>query len=231
MVQKRVGISGKIASGKTTCSEYLVSNYGYQRVSFAFPIKCISSWYQKYTELPIWELDEEKRMQMQNDLFKYLVRVNQDNYVNASKCFDILMDEIFPNYLDMDWSVEKSDRWRKLLQDIGNGLREKVNPRIWMDFLGASLEEDGLYICDDLRYCNEYEVMKNADFTLIRLDIHPEFQAERIAELYGEMDPLRLLHPSETALDNTYFPHVIDANQELTKVLHDIAAIAEGSHT
>lgn len=232
MLHKRISISGKMTSGKTTCSEYLIQRYGYQRVSFATPIKRMTAWFKEYTELQKTvqaDFADTKLMAAQNDLFKYLVAVNIDNYVNASRCFDILMDDIFPKYYDMDWSVEKSDRWRQLLQEIGDGLRQKVNPRIWMDYLAASLEEDGLYICDDMRYRNEYEVMSNAGFTLIRLHISPEVQAERVRELYGDVDPQRLLHPSEIDLDDAVFPYVVDSDQELTKVLNDVVTIAEGS--
>lgn len=226
MVRKRIGISGKMTSGKTTASEYLIQKYGYQRVSFATPIKRMTAWFQNACHI---DKESEQYLAEQNQLFKYLVAVNLDNYVNASKCFDILVEEIFPKYEDMDWSVEKSDRWRQLLQEIGDGLRKQVNPSIWMDYLVASLEEDGLYICDDMRYKNEYEVMRNAGFTLIRLNISPDVQAERVKTLYGDIDPKRLTHPSEVDLDDADFPFVVDSDAELTQVLHDVVAIAEGS--
>lgn len=229
MVLKRISISGKMTSGKTTVSEYLIQRYGYERVSFATPIKQMTSWFKEYVNMAPSDMYEEDKLSMQNNLFKYLVQINLENYVNASKSFDILTEEIFPKYYDIDWSVEKSDRWRQLLQEIGDGLRQKVNPRIWMDYLAASLNEDGLYICDDMRYRNEYEVMDNAGFSLIRLEISPEVQAARVKELYGDIDPKRLLHPSEIDLDNAEFPFIVDSNQELTKVLHDVVVIAEGS--
>jgi hypothetical protein len=229
LIKNRISISGKMTSGKTTCSEYLIQKYGYERVSFATPIKQITGWFKEYCKSVPSVSYNEIKLREKNQLFKYLVRLNLDNYVNASKCFDILMEEIFPQYYYMDWTIEKSDEWRKLLQEIGDGLRQKVNPTIWMDYLAASLEEDGLYICDDMRYLNEFEVMRNAGFTLIRLQMSEDIQADRIKELYGTIDPQRLLHPSEIDLDHTAFTYVVDSDQELTKVLHDVVSIAEGS--
>lgn len=224
-MKKRISISGKIAAGKTTCSEYLIQQYGYQRVSFATPIKSIVEWFKSYTLSPFTE--GHQQLESQNQLFKYLVKVNLDNYVNASRCFDILIDEIFPRYTDINWNVEKSDRWRQLLQEIGDGLRAKVNPSIWMDYLVASLDQDGLYICDDMRYQNEYETMRRAGFTLVRLQISPEMQRDRVQRIYGNVDPQRFEHPSETDLDHMAFPHVLNADQDLVYLLHDLRSIAE----
>lgn len=226
MIQKRITISGKMTSGKTTCSEYLIQKYGYKRVSFAAPIKVITNWFYHYSVTP---LSPELQLAEQNKLFKYLVAVNQENYVNASRCFDILMDEIFPKHYQMDWSIEKSDEWRQLLQEIGDGFRQQVNPSIWMDYLVNSLDEDGYYICDDMRYKNEYNVMSDAGFTSIRLHLSPDVQLGRIQELYGAIDPQRLTHPSEIDLDDTVFKHVVDSDQKLAQVLHDVVAIAEAS--
>jgi hypothetical protein len=229
MVLKRISISGKMASGKTTTSDYLMQRYGYQRVSFATPIKNIVSWFREFGKAPS-EKPEDDLAEL-NTLFRYLVQVNLENYVYASKCYDVLMEEIFPKYYEMDWSVEKSDQWRQLLQEIGDGLRKKVNSRIWMDYLVASLEDDGLYICDDMRYQNEYQVMADSGFSCIRLHISPEIQAKRIADLYGSIDPKRLAHPSETDLDEAAFAYVVDSDQELAKVLHDVVVITEGSES
>lgn len=224
MYKKRVGISGKITSGKTTCSEHLMQEYGFKRISFATPIKQITNWFKDYSSINTGETED---LITRNNLFKYLVQVNLDNYIYASRCFDILMEDIFPCYHDIDWSVEKSDRWRELLQEIGNGLREQVNPNIWIDYAIETLDPDESYICDDLRYRNEYIAMERAGFTLIRLNIDPDVQQERINRIYGIIDPIRLQHSSEIDLDHTEFPYYINVNKDLTQVLYDIRNIIE----
>jgi adenylate kinase family enzyme len=226
MSSKRVSISGKITSGKTTCSEHLMEQYGFQRISFATPIKQIANWFQEYLSKEFDDNDDGSLMEG-NKLFKYLVQVNLDNYIYASKCFDILINDIFPYYDDIDWSIEKSDRWRQLLQEIGNGLREQVNPTIWIDYTIETLDPDESYICDDLRYRNEYIAMERAGFTMIRLNIDPEVQQERINRIYGTIDPIRLQHSSEIDLDYTEFPYTINANQDLQEVLYHIDNIVK----
>jgi hypothetical protein len=227
-MKKRIGISGKMTSGKTTVSEHLIKQYGYQRVSFATPIKWIVEvWFRDYCEQrDKWS--SKQLLDKENQLYFFLAKVLLGDLGKASRVTDMLLEEIFPLYLDIDWSVEKNDKWRQCLQDVGGGrVRSEIDNEIWINYLMSILEPDGLYICDDLRYRNEYGIMDDNDFTLVRLHVSPEVQAERIKKNYGYIPPERLLHPSEVDLDDQEFPNIIDADQDLIWVLHDITNIIE----
>lgn len=227
MPKKRVAISGWMATGKSTCSEHLISRYGYKRISFAQPIKLIvEQWFQFYS---LANLNPDDKVKAEHSLFYILVDVFDEDYTKASKAMDILLEDVFPRYMDIDWSVEKNDKWRRCLQEVGGGrIRTEIDNNVWVNYAMRKLEPDGLYICDDLRYQNEYDILGNNGFTLIRLNISPEEQWKRITRLYGEIDPERLKHPSETDLDDVQFPNMIDADQPLTSVLHDLVSIVEG---
>lgn len=226
MIANRVAISGKMTSGKTTCSEYLIKRYGYKRVSFATPIKEIAAWFRMYQ----MESGDDK-LSLENQLFHMMVQIFKGDVSKGNQAYEYLMNKIFPRFQNMDWSLEKNNQWRQLLQDIGNGLRENVSDTIWVDYLIYSLNPDELYICDDVRYQNEFGIMLAHGFTMIRLNVSPEVQVKRIEANYGALDPVRLQHPSEIDLDLIEFPFVINSDKELHLVLHDIEEIVEGANT
>lgn len=233
MPKKRVAISGKMTSGKTTCSEHLISRYGYKRISFAEPIKrIVEGWLRKYSQgLPLGHTTDnhpDYKVYMEHQLFYMLVDVFDDDYTKASQAMDILLEDIFPRYMDIDWSIEKNDKWRRCLQEVGGGrIRAEIDNNLWVNYAMRQMEPDGLYICDDLRYQNEYGILEDNGFTLIRLEVSKEEQWSRIRRLYGEIDPTRLEHRSEIDLDGIQFPNIIDADQSLIWVLHDLVGIVE----
>ncbi len=234
-MQRRVAISGKITSGKTTCSDYLTQRYGFQRVSFAEPIKrIVDGWLQEYSKKEQIDMMgyDDWEFTMKNRLFCILRDVFLDDVEKASRAFDILIEDVFPKYMDIDWSVPKNDKWRQCLQEVGGGrLRSEIDNNIWVNHMISQLKPDGLYICDDLRYQNEYEILTKAGFVALRLEISPDTQMKRIEKIYGNIDLERLVHSSEIDLDAFQFPCVINADQDLIWVLHDIIEIVEREET
>ena len=59
---------------------------------------------------------------------------------------------------------------RELLQEVGQGLRDAVDPNLWIKALFANTEDWSNYIIADVRYPNELEAIKERDGVLIRID-------------------------------------------------------------
>lgn len=76
---------------------------------------------------------------------------------------------------------------RELLQEVGQGLRDAIDPNLWIKALFANTEDWSNYIIADVRYSNELEAIKERDGVLIRID--------RNGAGAGN-------HSSETALDD-----------------------------
>lgn len=221
-MRKRIGISGKMASGKTTCSNYLIEKYGFQKVSFAKPLKWIAEdWFFRASRSGLYD------SLLEGELYHFLVDLYLGDHQKASLSMYFLQDELLPSFTDIDWNVEKSERWRQLLQAIGDGLREKVDQNVWVNYMVSQFDEDGLYICDDVRYRNEFKILDSNEFQMIRLDISAEMQQKRLLARYGEIAFERLNHPSETDLDHTLFPHHINANEDIVCVLDHLVKVIE----
>jgi len=103
------------------------------------------------------------------------------------------------------WNGEKDDYGRTLLQQVGTNTVCAKQPDFWVDFIISILNlfEDSwdVVIIPDCRFVNEVEKMRaNFDTTLIRV-IRPDFD--------NGLSETQKQHPSETALDNFDFDHII----------------------
>lgn len=226
---RQIGISGKMTSGKTTVCRYLIERYGYTPISFATPIKWIAEdWFQKQCLQPRTGRSIDYSLDSTNELFHFLVRVFQDDYAKASHALDFLIESVLPHYQNMDWTVEKGDQWRSLLQSIGNGIRKEIDDLTWVHYMISQINPEKLYVCDDIRYQNEYKVLSETYFKVIRLNISTEEQEKRLLRLYGHIPYDRIHHISETDLDQTSFPYRISADQPLSSVLQEAVSIVEG---
>ena len=121
----KIGICGRMASGKTTLANHLVENHGFKTRSLAAPVKHIGKW-------------------------------------------------LFGN--------ETKDR--KLLQQIGMKMRE-IDEDVWLDYLIRDTKSEGLFVVDDVRFINEAKQLKEQGWVLVKLDITPELQRDRLKKTYG----------------------------------------------
>lgn len=94
--------------------------------------------------------------------------------------------------------------YRKLLQDIGESLRQNINEDIWVDSLFRNLEENSKWVIVDLRYLNELEAVTDYEGLVVKIK--------------GTKEENEDTHISETALDDLEdhnFDFVIDnSNRE-----------------
>jgi pantothenate kinase-related protein Tda10 len=82
----------------------------------------------------------------------------------------------------------------RLLQDVGEGLRQKVGENVWVESLFSTFDENSHWIIDDTRYENEVEKIRSCGGIVIRLEGDPQDVRKNSTR--------ELSHPSETSLDN-----------------------------
>ena len=152
---KKIAISGKMVSGKTTLLNAITAqNPDLVRVSLADPVKEVAYRYFKMGE---------------------------------------------------------SEKDRSLLQKIGQRFRS-IKPTIWIDLLNDTANENGAdglgSICDDVRFPNEVEAMKENGWVTIRLEVNEDERLKRVKNTYGatwESHWDNRFEESETSLDDYNF--------------------------
>ena len=160
-----IGISGKACSGKDTAAKMLEVLYANPDISYE---DFANRKYKNFADIQVMHFA---------DILKETVRALfgigewETNTQEGKK-------------ITISW-IGKTVR--ELLQEVGQGLRDAIDPDLWVKALFANTEGWSNYIIADVRYPNELEAIKERDGVLIRID--------RNGAGAGS-------HSSETALDD-----------------------------
>ena len=126
----------------------------------------------------------------------------------ASKLKEVVQDLFDPPEKD-----------RKLLIEVGEKMRQ-IDPQVWARYTLRQAAKHDLVVIDDLRLPVEYDLLKKAGYTTIRLEISPKLQKERLQQCYPETWRQHwqcAQDPTEQYLQNTNlypFDYTINIDQE-----------------
>ena len=160
-----IGISGKAGSGKDTAAKMLEVLYANPDISYE---DFANKRYKNFADIQIVHFADSLK-----ETAQVLFRIGEweTNTQEGKKT-------------TINW-IGKTVR--ELLQGIGQGLRDAIDPNLWVKILFANTEDWSNYIIADVRYPNEIYAIKKRNGVLIRID--------RKGAGAGN-------HSSETALDN-----------------------------
>ena len=116
-------------------------------------------------------------------------------------------------YYDDGESVMVCMSVRQLLQKLGtDALRDNLHENVWVNALMADYNKDSNWIVTDCRFPNEAKIIEEKGGILLRV--------ERSTCNLG-------IHPSETALDDFPFEHVIFNNGSMDDLRNEVKKFLE----
>ena len=143
-----IGISGKAGSGKDTAAKMLEVLYANPNISYE---DFANRKYKNFADIQIMHFADilKETVQALFGIGEWETGTQEGKKVTIS------------------W-IGKTVR--ELLQEVGQGLRDAVDPNLWIKALFANTEDWSNYIIADVRYPNELEAIKERDGVLIRID-------------------------------------------------------------
>lgn len=194
LLHKKLALSGKMGSGKSTISNQFVMNLGYECISIGSSIKALTTFvivkdYQQIQDF-LSILTEEVAV--------------QEHVLTTLKEISVALN-VQEFQQDETGVFIKNDVYRKLLQKIATFMREQFGETVWLQYLLTKYQDTPAIIIDDLRLKTEKQYLEAHGFTILRLDIQKEEQVRRLTKIYGELKEESFHHVTEVDLDNESF--------------------------
>lgn len=197
MTPPLIGLTGRKRSGKDTFAARLIERHGYERVSFADPLKAAA--------LALDPLI---------DGFSTFRVTTADGYGT----FDPLNRRLSEVVAEEGWEAAKErPEVRRTLQRLGVAIRDHVDRNAWLNAAADTIAGHRIFdgtpvVVTDVRFPNEAEWIRSAGGSLVRI-VRPGLDTSDE-------------HVSETALDTWPTDYTVDNGRELVDLYHLADAIA-----
>src|SRR3990167_7983102 len=147
-----------------------------------------------------------------SELAQYLIKTYGFVHLSFAKAIKEYAMEHHQLTWEQAFGKEKN---RELLQKIGREGRE-ININYWVDAILETITTDPSknYIIDDVRYENEYDLLKGHNFVMVRIEADENLRKQRL-----EMTFIHPNHVSETALDEGFQWDMVIHNIQTIEVL------------
>ena len=122
--------------------------------------------------------------------------------------------------------------YRTMLQELGDTLRgyddDVFIKSLFRDIKGIEQRSNYIVVVDDLRFMNEYNLLRKNNFTIIKVTTPIAIRDGRILDLYPEMPATALSHASEGIWESIPADYGIesinpkDTERDLKAIMHKV---------
>ena len=109
---------------------------------------------------------------------------------------------------------DMKEKDRNLLLDLSQKMKE-IDKNVWVNIVKKEINKYENIVIDDLRFPNEYQMLKDLDFIVIRLKIDKDLQIDRLSNKYKNFkDHIEAMeHDSETLLEDFVYDFEVVSDQ------------------
>lgn len=176
----RIGLAGKMASGKDTIGLTLRENKDKEMLLLSFAGGLRDEIAETLKEIK--NNNFTKPDSMPDDLYELLVEESKEDKINVYK---------------------RTNRMRQILQKYGTDFRRKEKDSYWVDKLEETIinNSDKSICITDARFENELDMLKRQGFYLVKINISDKEQEKRLKQRDGNAIK-RIKHVSESAFED-----------------------------
>lgn len=109
---------------------------------------------------------------------------------------------------------DMKEKDRNLLQNLSQKIKE-IDKNVWVNVVKKEINKYENVVIDDLRFPNEYQMLRDLDFIVIRLNIDRDIRIDRLSGKYKNFkDHLQAMeHVSETLLEDFVYDFEVVSDQ------------------
>ena len=176
----RIGLAGKMASGKDTIGLALRENKDKEMLLLSFAGG------------------------LRDEIAETLKEIKSNNFIKPDSMpddlYELLLDESKEDKIDV---YKRTNRMRQILQKYGTEFRRKEKDSYWVDKLEETItkNKDKSICVTDARFINELDMLKRQGFYLVKIDISDKEQEKRLRARDGNAIK-RIKHISESAFED-----------------------------
>jgi len=186
----KIAIAGKAGSGKSTAANYLVEQ-GFQKRALADKLKELCSLHREIHDN--FEMDWSEHPELMrhvSDLFPEFSLASRWGVTSE-------LWEVFASRTP----VEGKDR--SILQYVGTDIIRGYKDTAWVEYLIRTTDCDDYIVVDDVRFKDEFYMLKEAGWTMVFCAVPDDVRASRLEAAYGRpLTEEEVNHPSERDLDD-----------------------------
>jgi dephospho-CoA kinase len=214
-----LGFSGKKGAGKDTFSEgfrQILESEGRQVDIVAFGSALKGEATSIIEQIRFW-LKVDNTSLNKNEFLGKLALTNNFSVEQAEHIYNLVVDDIRRNDESLDgWS--RTEPVLALVQYLGTEVRQPQDKLYWVRHTIQTVTVNAVMgissIISDVRFFHEVESIQEIGAYVVRVNVSPEVQAERLAQRDNITPTAAALnHRSETELDNyEKFDDIVDNN-------------------
>jgi dephospho-CoA kinase len=212
----KIGLIGKMGSGKTTISNEIIKKFQCVRLSFADKLK---------EDIIKLKLTKDGTIQKPRDraLLQNYGQLRRDELSSIHYYDGELVN--LRNSLGSFFYKKTKENGRLNYENLGMSY-----PNYWIDILLKkiqNIEENKFIIVDDIRRMNEAKILSDNNFFIVKIECDKNDRLNRLMSRDGNFDPETLENISESEVDSLPFDFLLYNNTDLKSVMEEFFDVIE----
>lgn len=171
-----LGITAKKRSGKDVLADYIVEQFKFVKLSFAYKLKEVI---KEYTGCVTYRDEDREYDQIFSITKKQIRQMGEELDLYGDQFYDRFYEQMLPHLVGVKASrFEYFMSYRKFAQILGTDVCRYLNDNIWIEQVDKQIKETSCnYVFSDVRFDNEAKYIRDNGGHVVHI-VRPSLQME-----------------------------------------------------